>query len=427
MNTRRTRHWAVATVAALAAAGCTAAPDDLPSALVSQSAGEKQVKLESDPIAFGEKPLWGKDSRGDYAAYDRAFEDSRVIGDRVAHYRMDDDDADGHLTVADAESGKPKWKLADDDPIPASNGLTVDSSEIHPLGESAKAKALIIVYLKPATLEDGSTGEENGIAAVSAKTGELLWHVPVVTGREYGHNVYIDATGSDYVAVSIGDVTDDSDLDDLAVVSVEEHKVLWREQNLRATGIVDDTVLTRKSVEADKSTDLLALKATNGDKLWSRDKDDDPAVLELTPDVVIAAVAGTVTVIDPKSGDMVAEPKISATDCYFDGDSAVACQALDSHDRAESAISVITLSKDSAKTRQVPKSDTYALVGMYRGRVFTEKWAGKGWDHRVLEPDGDTITDGLPGRIVDTSDHYAVFTFRNTDGSDSMVVHKVTT
>lgn len=429
-SSRRIRHLSTArgvgvvaiTALALIGSGCSSDPVEIPSVLVDGESGGKDGS-KADPIDFGAKPLWDKTSLNDFGRDDSGFEESRVIGDKVVYNRVDEE-YDGHLTIADAESGKTKWKLADDGRIKGGDGMRAGFVEIHPLGGSADATELILEYRKDTTLANGSEGEESGVAAVSIKDGHLLWSVSIATGPRPSHNVYIDYSSSEYITAELATFDDETDTNDLFVVSAEKREVLWQKDGRSPTGIAGDTVLAENSDPDAEEVDLLAFKAGNGEKRWDVDKGKDPEVLATTGGSVIASASGAVAVIDSDSGDTRTKLSVSATVCHRDGKSTLACQSQDD-ERPKSAIQVIELSGDSATAAPVPDSDDVLLLGIHDGGIFTEDRGDSANVYRVRDAAGDSLADELPGRLIDISGDFAVFSHSTAFDNDRLRVHEV--
>ncbi|ADD41329.1 PQQ-binding-like beta-propeller repeat protein [Stackebrandtia nassauensis] len=421
---------AVAAAVALLSTSCSSESDtEVPSALTSaESEGEKE-KSRTDPIEFSEKPLWSKKPLDEDGSDSLRFSGTSVLGDKVAFVRRDNESAE-HLTVAKAKSGKTVWELTDGDTIKGSDGLRADHPEVDPLG-GADAEALLVAYVKPTTLADGSSGEENGIAALSLKDGSMLWSVPVVTGPQHGYFMFLAATSDSHVAVDLSDHSGEEDVSKLVMVDYKKREVVWQKEWLEAAAIIDDTVIVDKFKPDGDNLDhvtAMGLKVSSGKTRWELDHDKDPDVLTATNDAAVVDSGGSVLILDPKSGDQRAKLAIAATECYFDGESTLACQSSKDTDSAPaSVISIIEVTDSTAKASQVSGTDRDELSGIYKGRIFVERLVDQRNELTVLDTSGKTIAEQLPGSLADITDDYAAFVriAENFAETDIMSVHKV--
>ncbi|MGH8877724.1 MAG: PQQ-binding-like beta-propeller repeat protein [Stackebrandtia sp.] len=414
------------TALALITSACSSDSGEVPSALESASHKDKEDKAKTDAVKLSDKPLWSKETHDDLELDKSLLNGTRILGDKVAFVR-EDDEAQTRLVVADAKSGKAAWKLDKDDTLPGSGDLLADHLSVEPLGAASDAKALLVEYHKAATLADGSTGEEEGIAALSLKDGRMLWSLPVSIAPENDDVVLLEAASSSHVALSLIPVNDDSRDNELIMVDAEEHEIAWRKKSLDATGFAGGTVIADKEEAGDEVT-VVGLKASNGEKRWELDGGEDPRILAITPESIVASVSEAVHVIEPESGDTREKLGISANFCRFDGKTTVACQVHENDlGSPATAISVIEGIDTKPTTTPLANTDDVTLTNFHNGRIFSEGRDSEGGTYVALDTAGTTIAKKLPGRLIDLSESVAVFAYSRDYEETVMEIYEVET
>lgn len=386
-----------ATAASLALAGallvtaCTAEPRP----------GPNQDEPLVTPLVIETAPLWA-------AALPEAgrFE---IRGPSLLGVGAGEDD----LAVMDVATGTPRWRLRQNDELPAGDGRRLGAGlpsrwPVTIVGDDVDW-SVVVPY---------ADAREQGAAGLAGTDGHVLWTLPVVPDGSGRHYI---AAADEHIVVSVVSSAPGFALETTRVVAtaIADRAPRWETTGVWPSAVVGDTVLGVRASQPGRPRDravpgdsvVVALDAATGKEKWHLgDRYPTSAVYLTLGDVAVVVTGEGATaftphavVIDARSGEELADLGETG-DCVDDGATLIACRRGGSD---EVRVFDVTARKLVARATNGPVS------GAWHGYFFSEG--------RVIDRAGHTVIADLPGRYVDTmSTEYALIA-----GDSGLTVHRV--
>lgn len=387
---------------------------------------------EVEALKFSDTPKWSLSVTGKGPGEVRSgvvsIDDFEMFGNSVLYTGTGASKPDHTLVVADVSSGKEKWQISEKTELgdtSATPDFEYDTPQV--AGEGDKT-VVAVPYTKPLTLDDGSEGEEQGVAALSAETGKVLWTVQVETGKKYGsHFDLVDATPQ-RILTEVWN-TADSEVDSVrtVVIDVADKSVAWEEDGIGPQGFAGNAVIADKpnlqygyeAGENPSHSKVAARNATSGKELWELFDFEVSTVTKVGEDSTVVSVSGGIAVIDNASGEEVAKKGADVQSCREAGD-LLACSTGGTD--IPGPLLMIDASGKKTTISSLKKFTDSRPTYIDDGRIFLTDVDGKS-ENITIDAAGNTIDKKLPGRLLAINDDYAAF---KPEGSDAAVqVHKL--
>lgn len=362
----------------------------------------------------------------------RAVISLHLAGDALVYTgedRKKDDVA--RLVVADAGTGKVRWSILQGASL--GGGAEADYVTVPHLVNADGERLALIRY--------ETSGDVQGIAALSLKDGRVRWKrpVPVRDG-----SVFLEAADAKTFAVTVTDFdAPESERHETVVYATGTRRELWRKRGVQPVSVGGDLVLAAERAPDEDGPrdyrDLIAYGASDGERPWRLSKRyRQPELLhdEGGKTIVVGTADGGV-VLDRATGRELARTYAPLVRCDGDGDALIVCQAgsgsASGRDPGRRAVTVqtsgdTTIIRDLLETGPLTR---YGAIGNWFTAVRPATKEGKADQYLVLDAVGRQITAGLPGRPREIGGGLAVITpstIRHTSsgaGVPSFTVHRV--
>ncbi|MFW5418743.1 PQQ-binding-like beta-propeller repeat protein [Nocardiopsis sp. CNT-189] len=365
---------------------------------------------EAEPMPIERAPRLAVSTSGT-AAPDRADADVdlRRIHDAVlagGSLVYAGEDGDGLLVSAlDPDTGEERWTLGGEDGPDAVGTLGAGSRRLAVAGGDGG------VLLVPHGLDGGG----NGVSAVSAGDGEVLWTAPLGGGSGFLDHL----VGSEEDLFAVGRI----DYGDSSVAAARSEvrelgsgRLVHTEEDAEAFGIGGGVLVVERRTppygsgpDRAPAEDVAGVDPRTGEERWSLDgRYERPRVAEVAGDRAVLVVHGGGTaVLDPATGEEVASSATRADRCSGTAEPLLVCRAGAAGSSGDGGTLPVVVEAGGAE------ASIRLLPGLPapEGLAGVERWmfardadapgggAGEG-SYRMLDAHGRPLRGGLPGRAI---------------------------
>ncbi|MBC6462477.1 PQQ-binding-like beta-propeller repeat protein [Actinomadura sp. HBU206391] len=365
------------------------------------------------PVPFDKKPLWsGRAGDGQALAGKdtglKGVTGFALAGDALIYTGEGRETDRSRLVVADAATGKVRWSISRNGSL--GGGVNADSVErIHVVGDEGR-ELVLIGYRRR------STGEQ-GVAALSLRSGEVRWTKPVLAGGD-DRFMRLDAADGRTFAVTVSAFNGSSlrSRDETIAFATGTRRRLWHRAGLSAEAVTGDLILTRHER---RGTDLVALDASNGKRRWGlAGRYKSPELLHAAGSrALVARTADGAVVLDTATGRELARTTARPAECDGDGELLIVCRVGPLGDASQNGSHALTIDLGGGQTKITELLGTSGLFD-YRGSrqwFFASRFQGAqgaqggGSGYLALDSAGREVAGDLPGSPGAIGDRYAVF------------------
>jgi outer membrane protein assembly factor BamB len=387
MNSIRNTGRLLAVLAAclgFACAGCSG--DSEPPA--GSSAAREQVAVTPEPLWIG---TTGRPNE---------MPGIDILGQSVVTAGNTRDELSRALFVADAETGRPRWRLDEAKPLPGDDAALLGPFRGGRVATAGSRDDWTVFV--PYRTEPGSFG----VAALAGADGAARWKTDVA-GRSLDPGTHEVLAASDRVVVSGAESKGTTRLHALGF-DAQSGRRLWNVPGAWPQFVAGDVVLAQKGEPASRAPGSLApkdgsavvgLDANTGRTRWDASA-RYPASRVFSAIGGLAAIAvpsdspGALRriVLDARTGSEVADLG-NGLNCWNDRRSLLVCDT-------ERYGQFIVFDAGKRTTTRIEIADTSRLYAAWHGHLVL--------DDRVVDRDGKPVTDRLPGIVIAMSDDYVV-------------------
>ncbi|WP_419998081.1 PQQ-binding-like beta-propeller repeat protein [Streptomyces boninensis] len=374
------------------------------------------------------------------------------------------------LSVADADSGKPRWTLATGEELMDGNGRSevmagegnrengLEGLAAKPfLVGSGERAAVVVTYA--VMKDDGDYGVDEdvegwGVAALSLDDGTVQWRKKLPAAGE--PRLLSSDSGTVLVAArqSSSESSESSDSSDsaggkvttFALDATAKGKQLWKHRGGWVYELAGDIALGERAGDEEWSPgsgseneggSVFALDARTGEKKWDLARRYGESRLEAAVEgrAVVRVNKGAASetqgvVVDTRNGRKTDGLDEAYHHCATEGDSLLACVGLEEHQ-------LVTIragkhnSPSSADFEALDGTDSLRVNAVDHGRIYVsgqkEENEGRTAGRRAaaLDRAGNTRGDALPGPAVAASQkHVAVLAEPDKEGEQRLIMHR---
>lgn len=378
--------------------------------------GEVVAKATATPLRFGREPLWTGETKG----APRYADGFALHGEDLVMFTGPGQGEIDRLSVVDAATGRPRWTLSAERPLPGGHGvrwLGRDTFDPPQVVDRGRDWGVLVVTAQVAPVRQHAYG----LALLSGEDGHVLWRRPLVARTDsppHGRAVYPSPvlTGGGLALVGLYPASGGT-VGELKLVAVDAHSGhrLWTRTGLRPTAVASGSVVAAEwpgpATTAPDDTEagtVAVLDAATGRTRWS--------LLGRIPVAQVAATAGGLIVVRGQRNGMSDAPVILdlargtevgrmsrfTLNCADDDTTLIACDSM------YPARRLFTIRTDERRLRVSGRETPVGPVELVKdGRIYYGHTDGPGQE---IDPSGTTLAGDLPhGTLKALSGEYAVF------------------
>ncbi|HVX44357.1 MAG TPA: PQQ-binding-like beta-propeller repeat protein [Mycobacteriales bacterium] len=391
------RRWVLLIATALAfAAGCSGSTAPQPPPTKESGPATIHAKQQLAPLRVGENPLW----TGPESWTSRLLHKDGVIGSwagRGEHQR---------LAVFDAATGRTRWTIDTDRPVPGSSGMElslVDDPQVVDLGSGWYVLVKYVIPPCPSMMCDrmSTRASEQGVVALSGVDGSVKWKTRLAPAYAYPpgnepdrHPEVSLRAVSPRIAVATLDPRDGNESRERAVgLDPVTGRIRWRADELWPVQVVGDTIVGDDRTDpgrAEKTVPsgrVAAFAAGTGKKRWSAPYPVS-GIETVAGDAVLVDTVDrrgsfrwTRRILDIRDGTQrFSLPDKNIDDCVSDGATLIAClrQSGKHGDVTEHLLTYHVHERTLTVSRASVEDDYLRLVGAWKGRIYFETGESSG-------------------------------------------------
>ncbi|HVX44356.1 MAG TPA: hypothetical protein VHC49_10740 [Mycobacteriales bacterium] len=425
--------WLPLLLAAVAfVAGCSGSTAPQPHPHATEPPGLTTIRGDQDPLplTIDRKPLWTIPADVDPLLHkDAVVED----GDR--------------FSVADAETGRVRWSIDRDKPVPGGGGIRLANdalslkADVRPQIIDLGSDWYVLTDYERSPcwdcLWESKHAPEKGVVALSGADGSVKWTTRLTRSYRFPDDrrfVIPQASlrvASARIAVAVVYPRPDSDAPERAVgLDPRTGRIRWQTEHLWPVQAVGDTIIGYDRAEpfyVDKAR-VGAYAAGTGKKVWDLHRRYRMSAVEnVTGDVVLVGADdrqdGPVDrVLDIHSGKTLVTLPTVNQGCVSDGTSTIGC-TYDPDIGTDPHMLTYDVRDRRLTGARAPVNEDYELIGAWHGRFFVEP----GYNVPTIGPKhcfaidatGRRVGPDLPGVPKTIGDGYALV--ESIDGNTSTI------